>query len=120
MQYQKEVVQSHVTVQTKFNYAWGLIKSPLRDHQVEGVRLLQGLSYSRPLRTITMLTDMHPEIYRSEPARRRECLYYLALGHYKMGNYEEARKFNCMFWFIFQSVVHFGDVPIASTVFQST
>ncbi|KAH8832644.1 hypothetical protein DL96DRAFT_1458555 [Flagelloscypha sp. PMI_526] len=75
LQYQKEVSQSHITIQTKFNYAWGLVKSPTRDHQVEGVRLLQ-------------------EIYRAEPTRRRECLYYLALGHYKMGNYEEARKFN--------------------------
>ena len=34
------------------------------------------------------------DIYRQEPGRRRECLYYLALGHYKMGNYEEARRFN--------------------------
>ena len=34
------------------------------------------------------------ELYRMEPGRRRECLYYLALGHYKMGNYEEARRFN--------------------------
>nr|VWO94688.1 Mitochondrial fission 1 protein [Ganoderma boninense] len=78
LQYQKELSQSHVTVQTKFNYAWGLVKSPLREHQVEGVRLLQ-------------------EIYRAEPTRRRECLYYLALGHYKMGNYEEARRFNGAF-----------------------
>ncbi|KAI0792100.1 hypothetical protein C8Q75DRAFT_875505 [Abortiporus biennis] len=77
LQYVKEVAQSHVTIQTKFNYAWGLVKSPVRDHQVEGVRLLQ-------------------EIYRAEPARRRECLYYLALGHYKMGNYEEARRFNAL------------------------
>jgi len=77
IQYQRELAQSHVTVQTKFNYAWGLIKSPVRDHQVEGVRLLQ-------------------EIYRSEPTRRRECLYYLALGHYKMGNYDEAKKFNAL------------------------
>lgn len=75
LQYQKEVAQSHVTVQTKFNYAWGLVKSPLRDLQVEGVRLLQ-------------------EIYRAEPTRRRECLYYLALGYFKMGNYQDARKFN--------------------------
>ncbi|KAG7093654.1 mitochondrial membrane protein [Marasmius oreades] len=75
LQYERELLQAHVTVQTKFNYAWGLVKSPLRDHQVEGVKLLQ-------------------ELYRSEPKRRRECLYYLALGHYKMGNYEEARKFN--------------------------
>ncbi|KAH7929105.1 mitochondrial fission 1 protein [Leucogyrophana mollusca] len=75
LQYQKELAQSHVTVQTTFNYGWGLVKSPIRTHQVEGVRLLQ-------------------EIFRTEPTRRRECLYYLALGHYKMGNFEEARRFN--------------------------
>ncbi|KAH9924752.1 uncharacterized protein B0H18DRAFT_934102 [Fomitopsis serialis] len=77
LQYQKELSQSHVTIQTKFNYAWGLVKSPLQENQVEGVRLLQ-------------------EIYRAEPTRRRECLYYLALGYYKMGNYEEARRFNSL------------------------
>ncbi|PCH44229.1 mitochondrial fission 1 protein [Wolfiporia cocos MD-104 SS10] len=77
LQYQKELAQSHVTIQTKFNYAWGLVKSPIREHQVEGVRLLQ-------------------DIFRAEPARRRECLYYLALGHYKMGNYEEAKRFNSL------------------------
>ncbi|CDO73275.1 hypothetical protein BN946_scf185008.g37 [Trametes cinnabarina] len=81
LQYQKELAQGHVTVQTKFNYAWGLVKSPMREHQAEGVRLLQGA---------------HTEIYRAEPTRRRECLYYLALGHYKMGNYEEARRFNAL------------------------
>lgn len=42
LQYQKELAQAHVTTQTKFNYAWGLVKSPIREHQVEGVRLLQG------------------------------------------------------------------------------
>ncbi|KAF8492998.1 hypothetical protein F5888DRAFT_1618358 [Russula emetica] len=74
-QYEKEVAQSHITTQTKFNYAWGLVKSPVREHQVEGVQLLA-------------------DIYRSEPTRRRECLYYLALGHYKMGNYDESKNFN--------------------------
>ncbi|KAG6332521.1 hypothetical protein ID866_6571 [Astraeus odoratus] len=75
LQYQKELAQSHVTVQSKFNYAWGLVKSPVREHQVEGVRLLQ-------------------DIYRTEPSRRRECLYYIALGYYKMGNYADAKSFN--------------------------
>jgi hypothetical protein len=42
IQHEKELAQAHVTVQTKFNYAWGLVKSPMREHQVEGVRLLQG------------------------------------------------------------------------------
>lgn len=36
------------------------------------------------------------EIYRSDPPRRRECLYYLSLGHYKMGNFDEARRFNTL------------------------
>merc|ERR1711977_443223 len=34
------------------------------------------------------------EIFRSSPDRRRECLYYLALGNYKLGNYAEARRYN--------------------------
>jgi hypothetical protein len=49
LQYEKELSQAHVTVQTKFNYAWGLVKSPIRDHQVEGVRLLQGKYIYTPL-----------------------------------------------------------------------
>jgi len=76
-QYQKESESNHITVQTTFNYAWGLVKSPQRDHQIEGVKLLQ-------------------MIYRTEPTRRRECLYYLALGYYKLGNYEDAEKFNAL------------------------
>lgn len=90
-QYEKE--GEYVGVQTKFNYAWvrdhppspipnphltslqGLIKSKARNEQQEGVRLLS-------------------DIFRSAPERRRECLYYLALGHYKLGNYAEARRYN--------------------------
>ena len=34
------------------------------------------------------------EIYTAEPNRRRECLYYLALGYYKLGSWENAKKFN--------------------------
>ncbi|KAL1855163.1 Mitochondrial fission 1 protein [Paecilomyces lecythidis] len=72
-QYEKE--GDYVGVQTKFNFAWGLIKSNIRSEQQEGVRLLS-------------------EIFRTAPERRRECLYYLALGNYKLGNYAEARRYN--------------------------
>ncbi|MCJ1313660.1 mitochondrial membrane protein [Agyrium rufum] len=72
-QYDKE--GHFVGVQTKFNYAWGLIKSDNRSEQQEGVRLLS-------------------EIFRNVPERRRECLYYLVLGNYKLGNYAEARRYN--------------------------
>jgi len=72
-QYEKE--GEYVGVQTKFNYAWGLIKSSSRQDQQTGVRLLS-------------------EIFRTSPERRRECLYYLALGNFKLGNYAEARRYN--------------------------
>ncbi|RMZ83289.1 hypothetical protein DV738_g1253, partial [Chaetothyriales sp. CBS 135597] len=72
-QYEKE--GEYVGTQTKFNYAWGLIKSNQRSEQQLGVQLLS-------------------DIFKSEPGRRRECLYYLALGNYKLGNYAEARRFN--------------------------
>jgi len=55
--------------------AQGLIKSTSRPDQQEGVRLLS-------------------EIFRNSRERRRECLYYLALGNYKLGNYAEARRYN--------------------------
>ncbi|KAM0810850.1 putative Mitochondria fission 1 protein [Seiridium cardinale] len=72
-QYEKE--GEMVGVQTKFNYAWGLVKSDSRNDQQTGVRLLS-------------------EIFRVSPERRRECLYYLGLGNYKLGNYGEARRYN--------------------------
>ncbi|TQS34742.1 hypothetical protein Golomagni_04863 [Golovinomyces magnicellulatus] len=72
-QYEKE--GEYVGVQTKFNFAWGLIKSNSRPEQQEGVRLLS-------------------DIFRTSPERRRECLYYLALGNYKLGNYGESRRYN--------------------------
>ncbi|KAI9684335.1 MAG: mitochondrial membrane protein [Trizodia sp. TS-e1964] len=72
-QYEKE--GEFVGVQTKFNYAWGLIKSQHRHDQQTGVRLLS-------------------DIFRTSLERRRECLYYLALGNYKLGSYAEARRYN--------------------------
>lgn len=72
-QYEKE--GEYVGLQTKFNFAWGLIKSDSRNEQQEGVRLLS-------------------EIFRTSRERRRECLYYLALGNYKLANYAEAKRYN--------------------------
>ncbi len=60
---------------TRLTPLQGLIKSSSRPDQQEGVRLLS-------------------EIFRNSRERRRECLYYLALGNYKLGNYAEARRYN--------------------------
>lgn len=81
-QYDAEAASGHITTQTKFNYAWALIKSQNRQQMLQGVALLTGTCLA------------HPDIYRSDPPRRRECLYYLSLGHYKLANFDEAKRFN--------------------------
>lgn len=43
-QYQKELETGHVTTQTKFNYAWGLVKSKSREEMSRGIALLTGES----------------------------------------------------------------------------
>ncbi|KAJ3196294.1 mitochondrial membrane protein [Irineochytrium annulatum] len=73
--YAKEKEAGSVRPQTKFDYAWGLVRSNTKADQELGIVLLN-------------------EIYRENPTRRRECLYYLSLGDFKLGNYREARKFN--------------------------
>lgn len=64
----------YVSLQTRFNYAWGLIKSRSVKDQQEGVKLLT-------------------EVFRDAPQRRRECLYYLSVGSFKLGDYTNARKY---------------------------
>ncbi|CCH44349.1 Mitochondria fission 1 protein [Wickerhamomyces ciferrii] len=64
-----------VSVQSRFNYAWGLIKSNKVDDQRLGVKIL---------------TD----VFKDSPQRRRECLYYLSIGTYKLGDYADARRYS--------------------------
>lgn len=60
--------------QLQFNYAWGLIKAPDSRLQQRGIDILTTL-------------------YRDVPSMRRESLYYLALGSYKVGEYLKARRY---------------------------
>ncbi|AAS51862.1 ADL058Wp [Eremothecium gossypii ATCC 10895] len=62
------------SIQSRFNYAWGLVKS----HDAEDQRL-----------GVKLLTD----IYKESPMRRRESLYYLAIGCYKLGEYAMAKRY---------------------------
>lgn len=96
-QYAAEEAKGWVSVQTSFNLAWGLVKSEGRGDVAEGIALLMGPSERSNLSSITMAdfkARAWAEVYRQEPSRRRECLYYLSLGHYKLGNYAEAKRFN--------------------------
>ncbi|KAJ2551499.1 mitochondrial membrane protein [Coemansia sp. RSA 1933] len=64
--------QPNVRVQTRFNYAWGLTKGSKKQQHKLGIEM------------------MH-EIYDKYPERRRECMYYLAMGYYRTGEYSNAR-----------------------------
>lgn len=62
------------TIQSKFNYAWALIKSNDINDQRLGVKLL---------------TD----IYKESQFRRRECLYYMTIGYYKLNDFTMAKRY---------------------------
>ncbi|KAK6465985.1 hypothetical protein DFJ63DRAFT_311065 [Scheffersomyces coipomensis] len=71
---QLESEKPNVSSQSLFNYAWGLIKSPHYKDQQEGVEILTN-------------------VFRDDPSMRRECLYYLSLGSYKIGDYSNAKRY---------------------------
>ncbi|KAK6201647.1 uncharacterized protein RJT21DRAFT_120711 [Scheffersomyces amazonensis] len=71
---QVESEKPNVSSQTLFNYAWGLIKSNHYKDQKEGVHILTN-------------------VFRDDPSLRRECLYYLSLGSYKIGDYSNAKRY---------------------------
>lgn len=58
--------------QNEFNLALALVRSNLKQEITTGL-------------------EMFRTIYRSFPARRTECCYFLAIAEYKIGNYKNAR-----------------------------
>mmetsp|Transcript_42025 Transcript_42025/g.164611 ORF Transcript_42025/g.164611 Transcript_42025/m.164611 type:complete len:190 (-) Transcript_42025:844-1413(-) len=70
--YLKECAKNRPAPGAKFNYAWALVKSQSRAHIKKGVTLLRGLSFDH---------------YR--PA---DCLYYCAVGYYRLDNLYESRR----------------------------
>jgi fission 1 protein len=91
-QFEKE--GEYVGVQTKFNYAW-VLRASLRTARIFGPNgFAQGLIKSSSRQDQQTGVCLLSEIFHSSPERRRECLYYLALGNYKLGNYADARRYN--------------------------
>lgn len=64
----------NVNSQSEFNYAWGLIKSRNTRQQQQGIVILRRL-------------------YKDVPSMRRECLYYLSLSCFKLGEYGNAKQY---------------------------
>lgn len=62
------------TIQSQFNYAWGLIKSNNKSETKQGLEILI-------------------KIFKNSPQRRRECLYYLSLGFYKINELQDLKRY---------------------------
>lgn len=71
---QVEAEQPVATVQSQFNFGWGLMKSNDTDDVKQGINLL---------------TD----IFKTVPTRRIECIYYLSLACFKIKEYREATRY---------------------------
>lgn len=108
-QYNDENSKGWCSVQTKFNLGWGCVKSSNKAEISEGVSLFMGKSLVSTLRTEVVEGEVDErwrsvlirddislwiDIYRTDPPRRRECLYFLAVGHYKLGSFAEAKRYN--------------------------
>lgn len=71
-QYFSEINQSAPSNQTKFNYAWCLIKSAHKNDVAKGIRLLEELAET------------------GDEDAKRDYLFYLAVGCTKMEDYDRA------------------------------
>ncbi|CDF37738.1 unnamed protein product [Chondrus crispus] len=70
--YMKECMKTRPDPTAKFNYAWALIRSRERANIKKGVIMMQGL-----------LEDRYAD---------RDCLYYMALGYYRLEDVVSSRK----------------------------
>lgn len=71
---QVESEQPDATVQSQFNFGWGLIKSKDDDDVKAGINIMTHL-----FETVVM--------------RRTECIYYLSLACFKIREYREATRY---------------------------
>ncbi|KAI3404793.1 hypothetical protein KGF56_002423 [Candida oxycetoniae] len=74
LQNQLQSEEPNPSPQTQFNYAWGLIKSDSHKNQQQGVDILL-------------------QLYKAEISMKREVLYYLSLGSFKLGDYSDAKRY---------------------------
>jgi hypothetical protein len=69
------------------SYSWRESRCCRVSHCISNQRVIAHIyRHGRPFR--------YPEIYRDYPAYRREATYYIALGHFKRGEWAYAKKFN--------------------------
>ncbi|XP_076828770.1 mitochondrial fission 1 protein [Brachyhypopomus gauderio] len=73
--YKSELAKGSVSKETKFEYAWCLIRSKYSNDIVKGIQLLEDL------------------VQKSPKDDQRDFLFYLAVANYRLKEYERALKY---------------------------
>ncbi|XP_017291619.1 mitochondrial fission 1 protein [Kryptolebias marmoratus] len=73
--YNNELLKGAVSKETKFEYAWCLIRSKYSDDIKKGILLLEEL------------------VHKSSKDDSRDFLFYLAVANYRLKEYEKALKY---------------------------
>ncbi|KAM9500971.1 mitochondrial fission 1 protein [Clarias gariepinus] len=73
--YNLELAKGAVSKETKFEYAWCLIRSKYTDDMRKGIQLLEDL------------------VQKSSKDDQRDFLFYLAVANYRLKEYEKALKY---------------------------
>ncbi|XP_042748661.1 mitochondrial fission 1 protein, partial [Lagopus leucura] len=73
--YAEECQQGAPSRRSRFEYAWGLLRSRYNSDVQKGVAMFREL-----------MADGAPE-------EQRDCVYYLAVGNYRLKEYEQALRF---------------------------
>ncbi|KAL0993769.1 hypothetical protein UPYG_G00113720 [Umbra pygmaea] len=73
--YSEEMSKGHVSKETKFEYAWCLIRSKNPDDIKQGIVFLDEL------------------VHKGTKDDQRDYLFYLAIGNYKLKEYERGLKY---------------------------
>lgn len=76
-QYTEEAAANTLTPDATFTYGWALIRSAYKRDRTKGIEVLRELMNSST----------------AAGRRRRDCLYYLAMGSFRNKKYDEAARF---------------------------
>lgn len=74
VKYKEEQLTNCLSTDTEFEYGWALVRSPYKSDRLQGIHILSQLLVNYP------------------NTRTRDCLYYLAVGHFRCKQYEEAMQ----------------------------
>ena len=80
--YKEQSLTATLSTATEFEYGWALVRSGYREDRLRGITLLERL----------LDQASNSNVAGGQRQRERECLYYLAVGYFRVRDYALALK----------------------------